>query len=244
MAVRIHALAKELETTSKDLMAVLRSNGIRISSHLSSIHEDIAEQIRRNMSDGGDSGNDASTAEKPSANEVSSVDALAFMGGTTRTSSSPDFQGGDLLAIMGGCEVDLRQANILHGPAVIDAFALWGGVEIKVPKDWSVTVKGIPVIGAYSAATSEALASPRWLGAACALVLTGWAAWGLEALARQDPREPRDLLKSMGALLRRLLIATTAMALLPGGTTALVAGALLLLGYPVSHALRRVFPPS
>ena len=108
----------------------------------------------------------------------------------------------------------------------------------------SLLLLAIPVIGAWSAATSEALASQRWLGAACALVLTGWAAWGLEALARLDPREPRDLLKSMGALLRRLLIATTAMALLPGTTTALVAGALLLLGYPVSHALRRVFPPS
>ena len=54
---------------------------------------------------------------------------------------------------MGGCEVDLRQASIMNGPAVIDAFALWGGVEIKVPKDWSVTVKGIPVIGAYEDST-------------------------------------------------------------------------------------------
>lgn len=77
------------------------------------------------------------------------VSAVAVLGGVTRSSNSVDFRGGDLFAFMGGCEVDLRDAKIATNPAVIDAFAFWGGVEIKVPDDWTVVVKGIPLLGGY-----------------------------------------------------------------------------------------------
>ena len=47
------------------------------------------------------------------------------------------FRGADLIAVMGGCEIDLRQAAI-NGEAVIDVFCMWGGIEIRVPEDWTV----------------------------------------------------------------------------------------------------------
>lgn len=77
------------------------------------------------------------------------INAVAVLGGARRTSTAEDFRGGDLLGFMGSCEVDLRRARISDSPAVIDALAFWGGVEIKVPRDWSVTVKGIPLLGGY-----------------------------------------------------------------------------------------------
>ncbi len=76
--------------------------------------------------------------------------AVAVMGGVTRRSSSADFRGGDFFALMGGCEVDLRDARISNGPAVIDAFAFWGGIEIRVPDDWTVVVKVVSLLGDWS----------------------------------------------------------------------------------------------
>ena len=82
-------------------------------------------------------------------------------------------------------------------------------------------------------------------GSLVALVVVLVAVRGLLPLARLAPAKPQELLPVMGALLRRLLVATSAMALLPGTPSAWIGGlALVTLGYPLSHALRRVFPPS
>jgi hypothetical protein len=48
---------------------------------------------------------------------------------------------------MGGHEIDLRPAKISAGPAVIDLFVWWGGVEIRVPPDWKVTNEALPLLG-------------------------------------------------------------------------------------------------
>lgn len=89
------------------------------------------------------------------ASDLSIVNAVAILGGSKRISRSEAFRGGDLVAFMGGCEIDLTRARIARSPAVIDAFAMWGGVEIKVPRDWRVTVKGIPLLGGYEDQTSS-----------------------------------------------------------------------------------------
>lgn len=68
--------------------------------------------------------------------------------GSQRRTTSQAFRGGSLSAIMGGIEVDLRQADIV-GRAEISVFALWGGVEIKVPPTWRVRVSGLPLLGGW-----------------------------------------------------------------------------------------------
>jgi predicted membrane protein len=91
---------------------------------------------------------------EPQAVSSSRVDAVAIMAGAARTSNSVDFKGGELVAVMGGCEVDLRQAAIRDAEAVIDVFAFWGGIELKVPKDWSVASTVTPVMGAFEDKTT------------------------------------------------------------------------------------------
>jgi hypothetical protein len=100
------------------------------------------------------------------------LSGVAVMGAVQRSSQSQDFKGGDLTAIMGGCEVDLRKAKISTGQAVIDTFAFWGGIEIKVPEDWQVECKGLAVMGGFECSASGPDDSDQ------RLVITGLAVMG------------------------------------------------------------------
>jgi hypothetical protein len=60
------------------------------------------------------------------------VDITAVLGGFERRVSAQDFRGGEITAVMGGCALDLRDASIVK-EAVINVFAIWGGITIKVP---------------------------------------------------------------------------------------------------------------
>jgi predicted membrane protein len=85
----------------------------------------------------------------------STISALAILSGVNRGSNSKTFRGGDVTAVMGGCEIDLRQAAI-NGEAVIEVFAMWGGIEIRVPEDWVVTTQATPLLGAVDDKTHPA----------------------------------------------------------------------------------------
>ena len=85
----------------------------------------------------------------PAAGDThSTISAVAILAGVNRGNTSKMFRGGDLTAVLGGCQIDLRQASI-EGEAVIDVFAMWGGIEIRVPENWSVTGRVMPVLGGY-----------------------------------------------------------------------------------------------
>jgi predicted membrane protein len=78
----------------------------------------------------------------------STISGLAVLGGVARGNNSRDFRGGDLTAVMGGCEIDLRQAAI-DGEADLNVFAMWGGIEIRVPEDWTVIGRVTPILGGF-----------------------------------------------------------------------------------------------
>jgi predicted membrane protein len=109
----------------------------------------------------------------PSTDPGATISGIAFMSGFKRTSNSQDFRGGELTAIMGGCEIDLRQATIKDGDAVLDVFAFWGGIELKVPLDWSVVVEATPLLGGFDDKTR-----PPQGGSTKRLIVKGYAIMG------------------------------------------------------------------
>jgi predicted membrane protein len=108
----------------------------------------------------------------PTDSGSSTISGMAILGGMSRGSNSREFRGGDLTAILGGCEIDLRQAAI-NGEAIIDIFAMWGGIELKVPEDWSVESRVTPLLGGVEDKTR-----PPQGAAAHRLLLRGFAIMG------------------------------------------------------------------
>jgi hypothetical protein len=99
------------------------------------------------------------------------VDIVAVLGGFERRVSAPDFRGGEITAVMGGCALDLREASIVK-EAVINVFTIWGGINIKVPPDWTVVLNGTPLMGGFSEKTARPPDGSK------RLVITGYAIMG------------------------------------------------------------------
>jgi predicted membrane protein len=101
------------------------------------------------------------------------IDLMQVLGGTKTVVTTSDFKGGQATAVMGGCEIDLRHASMPEGrAAVIDTFAFWGGIEIRVPDDWEVVSQGGAALGGF---VNNARSLP---GAKRRLVVTGLAVMG------------------------------------------------------------------
>jgi len=106
------------------------------------------------------------------ADTAGEIDVIQVLGGTKRGLAGSDFSGGQALVFMGGCEIDLRGASMVKDEAVLDLFAFWGGIEIKVPDDWDLVSHGIALLGGFVDNTRHVA------GAKKRLVLTGMAIMG------------------------------------------------------------------
>ena len=81
------------------------------------------------------------------AGEGDFVKADVVMGTVQRRVVSRQFRGGVLTAVMGGIELDLRDAAPAGGRAEIEANSVLGGIEIRVPADWVVTNETTVIVG-------------------------------------------------------------------------------------------------
>lgn len=79
--------------------------------------------------------------------------SIAVMGGVERAGSWTLPAQHTTAAVMGGVEIDLRDADLQAHETTIRAFAFWGGIEILVPDDVHVHVEGIGFMGAFSEAS-------------------------------------------------------------------------------------------
>jgi predicted membrane protein len=107
--------------------------------------------------------------------------AIAVMAGSGRKIGAGTLSGGDVIAVMGGCEIDLTAAAI-NREATIDVLAFWGGIEIVVPVGWHVENRVAPILGAFTDRTAEPIVTTG-----PALIVRGSAIMG--GIEVRNPRE-------------------------------------------------------
>jgi predicted membrane protein len=77
------------------------------------------------------------------------IHPMVIFGGAVQRVDSQQFEGGEVLALFGGVEIDFRKAKMKSNSAVIEANAVFGGCHFRVPETWSVELRGTGVLGGY-----------------------------------------------------------------------------------------------
>ncbi|MBC3807352.1 hypothetical protein H8K52_08345 [Undibacterium seohonense] len=106
----------------------------------------------------------------PSTND-SYLDIVAVMSGHQGNIASGDFRGGAITAIMGGAELDLRNA-VIQTEAVLNVTAFWGGITLKIPSDWTVVNNGFAFLGGIDDSSVPSMNANK------RLIITGTAVMG------------------------------------------------------------------
>ena len=84
---------------------------------------------------------------------------IAIMGGSHRRGRFRAVGSINAIAIMGGDEIDLREAEIEGGELTLNLFALMGGANIYVPDSIDLEVGGLSLMGGHEEVGSQR--SPR-----------------------------------------------------------------------------------
>jgi predicted membrane protein len=93
---------------------------------------------------------------------------------TSRRIESQAFRGGKAEVVFGSAEIDLRGARLAGDRATIDLSAVFGGIEVHVPRDWEIVLEGTPVLGSIENRKSAVPAT----GKTATLTVKGAAVFG------------------------------------------------------------------
>jgi hypothetical protein len=115
--------------------------------------------------------------------------AVGILGGFTRKGEWAVPPEVTAVAIMGGGEIDLREARFTQGAVTIHAVAIMGGIQITVPEDADVHINGIGIMGGFDAspAGGGSPGGPR-------IMINGFAFWGGVGVVRKPADDERDAL--------------------------------------------------
>jgi hypothetical protein len=99
---------------------------------------------------------------------------LVIFGGADVIFGGEEFEGTAMTVVFGGYNLDLRNATMRGGRAEVEATAVFGGIELRVPPTWNVVIQGFPLFGGYSDETTH----PASASEAPQLIVNGSAVFG------------------------------------------------------------------
>ncbi|MFW5647793.1 MAG: LiaI-LiaF-like domain-containing protein [Candidatus Alkaliphilus sp. MAG34] len=98
--------------------------------------------------------------DKAPENSDDILNHFVIFSGLKDKSISKNFKGGDIAAIFGGIELDLRDAHLAEEGALLNLTVAFGGIEVRVPNQWKVIVRGTPIFGGWDNKTSAPTDAP------------------------------------------------------------------------------------
>jgi hypothetical protein len=113
------------------------------------------------------------------------LDFVAIFEGRELRSTAPAFRGGRVTCWYGGGELDLTGVRPDPAGVHLDATCVFGGLSIRVPSDWRVTVHSIGLFGGIG--DSRPGSAPP-ADDAPTLVIDAFSAFG--GIGIEGPREP------------------------------------------------------
>jgi len=90
------------------------------------------------------------TGGNPVGDNSGYLNDVSIFGGGIKIIQSKNFKGGNITAVMGGSEFDLRHVEFASKVAVIDIFTLFGGTKFIVPEDWAIQSDAIAILGGFT----------------------------------------------------------------------------------------------
>lgn len=78
------------------------------------------------------------------------IDDVAIFGGGNKVITSDNFKGGNITAVFGGSEINLKGCKLAEGTNVIDVLCVFGGTTLIVPQDWNIVLNITPIFGGFS----------------------------------------------------------------------------------------------
>jgi hypothetical protein len=93
-----------------------------------------------------ETGNPVETPQPKSSGPDDQIECTAIFGGVKRNVVSKNFQGGEVVAIFGGAEVDLTHADF-SGVIKLEATNILGGTKLIVPPTWDVQSEMVAIFG-------------------------------------------------------------------------------------------------
>jgi predicted membrane protein len=92
-------------------------------------------------------GPQSNASDREMSTKESTFTSTAVLGAIERRNSSSAFRGAEASAFMGGVNLDFRDATMEGDEARIQVSAIMGGIEIRVPRTWTVINHVSPFMG-------------------------------------------------------------------------------------------------
>lgn len=100
---------------------------------------------------------DNSASDEPNGN---SLDEINIFSGGRMVMTNSTFEGGSVINIFGGLELDLRQTELAREEVTIETVNIFGGFSIIVPPHWEIKTETTSILGGFADKRTEIQPTP------------------------------------------------------------------------------------